>query len=312
MVKVSKKNFSPPLVGKNSKSTLRSTRRRHQANEGMSSLDADWIRSLRTLHITRSKKNLAAEKWHPMHLLSIKETEKWIDDYVDRETAVPRQRVEDTEMGIMHEQEDMTNAKKAGLTTRKPEKTFEEMLIAIRVSLSCLASSDTEEDLEDQEDIGEHPELGKLSNHHEPGWVMGSIFQTAHHHNETIRLKQVRIEELTQLGWGDAADCLRVRHMRYGSADLKVPAVVKPQIDKSSVTPPPTTFGQLKEMPDVLLGKLQTQQRTSRPGSCCMRYGSGKAQSHKHEESLLPIMAPDSSTFKKSKPVQPFSFEFFI
>jgi hypothetical protein len=34
---------------------------------------------------------------------------KWIEDYVDRETAVARKRVQDTQTAIMQEQEDMEN-----------------------------------------------------------------------------------------------------------------------------------------------------------------------------------------------------------
>ena len=46
-----------------------------------------------------------------------------------------------------------------------------EMLDAIRDSLSDVASSDVEEDGEDNEDT----EQGKLSEDDEPGWVMGTI-----------------------------------------------------------------------------------------------------------------------------------------
>jgi len=43
-------------------------------------------------------------------------------------------------------QEEMRNAEKAGLTTAKPETTFEEMLNAIGDSLSNLACSNDRED----------------------------------------------------------------------------------------------------------------------------------------------------------------------
>jgi len=68
----------------------------------------------------------------------------------------------------MQEQEDMRNAEMAGLTTRKPEKRFEEMLNAIRDSLSDLASSNNEENREDEEDDEQDTELGKLSQYNEP------------------------------------------------------------------------------------------------------------------------------------------------
>ena len=49
-----------------------------------------------------------------------------------------------------------------GLTTVQPETTFQEMLNAIRDSLSDLASSDDGEIGEDEEDDEEDPELSKM------------------------------------------------------------------------------------------------------------------------------------------------------
>jgi hypothetical protein len=58
--------------------------------------------------------------------------------FVERETAMARKRVQDTETTIM---QDMTNAENGSATTGKPETRFEEMLNAIGDSLSDLASS---------------------------------------------------------------------------------------------------------------------------------------------------------------------------
>jgi hypothetical protein len=57
--------------------------------------------------------------------------EKLIEDYVERETAGARKRDEDAEAAVQQEQDDMTYAEIAELTSRKPEKTFEEMLVVI-------------------------------------------------------------------------------------------------------------------------------------------------------------------------------------
>jgi hypothetical protein len=46
----------------------------------------------------------------------------------------------------------MTHAEMVGLTSREPEKSFEEMLVAIRDSLSDIASSNNREDWEDEDD----------------------------------------------------------------------------------------------------------------------------------------------------------------
>jgi len=50
---------------------------------------------------------------------------------------------------------------------------------------------------------------------------------------------------LTQPGWGDPADYIHERDEKYGTTELKVPAVVKPQRDQNVVAPAPSTFGEL-------------------------------------------------------------------
>jgi len=69
------------------------------------------------LHILRCKTTLSAEKRRETHNLSNVEKEKWIEDYVERETAVARNRVRDAETAIMPVHEDMTTAENAGATT---------------------------------------------------------------------------------------------------------------------------------------------------------------------------------------------------
>jgi len=147
-----KRNFSRLPAGRYGKSTKRSTQRHHQANEGKSSLEAESVRALGALRSFRSKKKLAAEKWPETHFLSNEEKEKWIENYVQRETAGARRRVEDAEAAVQQEQDDMTHAEMTGSTSRVPEMTFEEMLVAMRDSLSDLASSDDGEDGEDEDD----------------------------------------------------------------------------------------------------------------------------------------------------------------
>ena len=105
---------------------------------------------------------------------------------MERETAVARKRVEDAETAIKQKQEDMSNVENAGLTTREPEKTLGEMLNAIGDSLSDLASSDNEDDAEDEkEDV--HIEQGKLREDDEPGWVMSTISKTVQRRIQRVR-----------------------------------------------------------------------------------------------------------------------------
>jgi hypothetical protein len=124
----------------------------------------------------------------------------WIEVNVERETAVAKNRVQDAETAIMQELNIMTTAESAGRTSRKPEPTCEEIFNAIGDSLSDLATSDDEQDGEDQEDDEDDTALGKLSVDHEPGWVMGIISKTLQHRMESLRQKQMRLDESKQPG----------------------------------------------------------------------------------------------------------------
>jgi len=131
---------------------------------------AERVRAWGALCSLRSEKKLSAEEWRETHLLPNEENERSIKDYLERESAVARKRVQDAETVIMQEQEDMNTAENTGVTTIMQEKKFEEMLNSIGDSLSDLASSNNEQDGEDEEDVEEDTELGKLSDDDdEPG-----------------------------------------------------------------------------------------------------------------------------------------------
>jgi hypothetical protein len=114
----------------------------------------------------RYKKKLVAEKRRETNFLSNEEKKKSIEVYVERETTGARKRVEDAEAAVRHKQDYIMHAEIAGLMSRDPEKTLNEMLVAIRDSLSDLASSDDGEDGEDEND--EETEQGKMSEDDEP------------------------------------------------------------------------------------------------------------------------------------------------
>jgi len=95
-----------------------------QAKTGESGFEAEPVRALGALRSLLSKKELAAGKHQQTHILSKEPKEKWIEDYVERETAVARKWVEDAETAIKQVQDYMRNAEMAGLTTSKPETTF--------------------------------------------------------------------------------------------------------------------------------------------------------------------------------------------
>jgi len=147
----------------------------------------------------------------------------------------------------MQEQEDMENARNMGLTTRKPERTFEEMVNAIRDSLSDLASSDLQEDVEDERDDDQDTEQGKLNKDDVPGWVMGTISETAQHLMVRFQQKQMMLEKVPQQKWGDAAIYFNERDRKYEMAELTVPAGVKLQEGNVAAAPALTTLGELRE-----------------------------------------------------------------
>ena len=93
-----------------------------------------------------SKMKLSTEERNERHILSNEEKEKLIKDYVDRETAVARKLVQDTETAIMQEQEQMGTVEKVQSTTTKAKISFERILNAVADGLSDLASCEDEED----------------------------------------------------------------------------------------------------------------------------------------------------------------------
>jgi len=80
----------------------------------------------------------------------------------------------------------MKHAEIMGLMNTEPEKTFEEMMVAIGDSLSDLASSD---DGEDGEDGDEDTEQCKLTEDDQPGWVMRTFTKMVQQRIERFRQK---------------------------------------------------------------------------------------------------------------------------
>jgi hypothetical protein len=125
---------------------------------------------------------------------------------------------------------------------------------------------------------------------------------------ERFRQKQMKLDELTQPGWEDAADYFHDRDKKYGTTEFRVPAVVQPQTMDAAPAPPPATFGELMESLDIVPGISQRPQATSRPGSSHIRLGSVKPQSQLGIPRGEPAAEPDSSMLLKAKPVEPVSF----
>jgi len=175
-------------------------------------------------------------------------------------------------------------------------------------SLGDFASSEVEEDGENDNDDVEHTELGKLSEDEEPGWVMGTICKTVQHHMEHFRQNQMRLDKLMHPGWGDAADYFHERYMKYRMTELKFPAFMMPQTDTTAATPSATSFGGLMQALDIVPGQSQMPQVTSAQRRSQMRLGLEKAQADNHIESLTPNVVPDLSEMEIAKLVKPVHF----
>jgi hypothetical protein len=254
----------------------------------------------------RPTKKLTAEKRHETHFLSNEEREKWIDDHVKRETAAARKHVEDAKAAVQQEQDDLKYAEIAGFTNKEPQSTGEEILIAIGDSLSDLASSNHGEDGQDEDD--EETELGKLSEDAKPGWLMATMTKTVQQRMERFRPKQMKLDELTQLGWEDAADYFCQRDKKYDTSELRVPAVVQPQTNADATAPALRSLGELMESLDIVPGISQMLQGTSGPGSSHFRIRSVQPQSKTSISSLEPATERDMSPLLKAKPVEPVCF----
>jgi len=252
---------------------------------------------------------IAAGKQRDSHILRNEEKEKWFEDYVERVTTVAWKPVQDTETAIQQVQDDMRNAERVGLTTTKPEMTFEEMLHAIRDILSDLASSNNEKDGEDEDNDEENPVGGKLSKDDKAGWVTGIISNMVQYHMERFGQKQMKLDKLMQPGGGDAADYIRERDMKYGTTQWKVPAVVQPQTADDAASSGRMTFGEPMETLDSVPRELQMTHVTSRPGRSHMMLCSWKPQTQEGIPSLQPATKPDSSPIRNPKHVQTLSFK---
>jgi len=73
----------------------------------------------------------------------------------------------------------------------------------------------------------------------------------------------MKLDELTLLGWEDAADYFRARDKKYSTSALRVPAVVQQQTDDVAATTVPTMIGELLECLDIVPGISQMPQGTS-------------------------------------------------
>jgi len=137
---------------------------------------------------------------------------------------------------------------------------------------------------------------------------MGTISKTVQLHLESFQPNQMNLEELTQPGWEDADNYFHETDKKYGTSELRVPAVVWPQTDDDTAAPAPTPFGVVMESLEMVPGVSQIPRRTSRPGSSYIRVGSVKLQSNTGISGLEPPADCNTSSLLKAKHVEPVSF----
>jgi len=141
---------------------------------------------------------------------------------------------------------------------------------------------------------------------------MGTISKTVQYRMERFRKKQMRVDELTQPGWGDPAYYFWERDVKYGTAKFNVPAVMKHQIDTTAATPSPTIFGEVIQTLQIVRGQSQMLAVTSRPGSRQMRLGLEKPQLLEFILVFSPDAGPYLTPIQDAKPVEPISFHLCI
>jgi len=124
---------------------------------------------------------------------------------------------------------------------------------------------------------------------------MGTISKTVQQCMLSFWQKQVRIDILTQPGWGDTADNFRETDMKYCPTELMVLEVVKPETDTTAATRSPTTFRELMQGLVIVPRQSQIAQGTSRQGSSQMRLGSEKLEADDPIVSRMPNAVPDLS-----------------
>jgi len=264
------KNISPLPVGRYAKLTNLWTQSHQQATEGKSGLEAENVWAIRTLRSFQYKMKIAVEKLCEMHNLSNDKRDKWIEDYVETETAGGRNGVEDAEAAFQKTQENMNHAEAARLTRREPKKTYDEMHFATIDRLCDLASSDS---MEDEDDVDEEIGQGIMSEDDETGWLMGTITTTIQQCMARFRQKKIMLHKLTWPGWEDAADYVRVQDTIYGSSTLRIQAVIQPHMNENIPAPPPITFAELLQCLDIASRISQMPQETSWQGWSHIRLG---------------------------------------
>jgi len=275
------------------------------SDEGKCCLEAERVWALGGLRSLRSKKRLGAEKWQETHILSNEGKETLIEDQGERETAGAKRRVGEAEAAIEQEQEDTRTAEIAGLTTRELEKKIQGIMVAIRDSLSDLASSDHGKDGDDDDD--EDTAQGQLSEDDDPGWVLGTISKPCcSEWRDFVRSRWILTNWHNQDGGTQPTTFMEeissTAHPNWGFQQSFNCKRMMMELHLH-----PQNWESLRSVLTLSQG-YRKYSKASRPGSSHIRLGSGKAQSNTGIAGLAPAAKPDSSLIINAKPIEPVRF----
>jgi hypothetical protein len=92
---------------------------------------------------------------------------------------------------------------------------------------------------------------------------MGIITTMVQQCMERFQQTQMKLQELNQPRWEDAAHYLCETHEKYGTSELMFPAVIQLETDNAAATPEPTPFGERMERPDIVPRLSQMRQETT-------------------------------------------------
>jgi hypothetical protein len=134
---------------------------------------------------------------------------------------------------------------------------------------------------------------------------MGTISKTVQYHMQSFWQKLIRLEELTQRACVNAENYFHESDIKYGTAELNLPAVVKPQIDRTAATPSLTTCREHRQNVDIFRGQSQMPPLTTQPGITQMMLRSETPKPQRIIAVLSTVVWTDLMTTHDPKDIEP-------
>jgi hypothetical protein len=149
--------------------------------------------------------------------MSEDQREKWIENYVERETQVARQRVEAADAAVNEDMErEYVPGAMPSASTKK--RTFEELLALVGDDLDNVVPSDDDDD-DDEEEPDEDEDEKEWAD--DDDFVPGQMDKTTMAEIAAARARTSRMFELTKEGYAEAEAFWRKRDEEVGVDTLK-------------------------------------------------------------------------------------------